>query len=84
MQVIAFAEVNHPFSRALDTVIDNVDTAIITRQNAKEAVVMSLDNYNSLIETLHLLSSPANVAHLNASIAQYRAGKIQQRALIDE
>lgn len=84
MQVIPFYEYNHPFSQALDAVIADADTAIITRQNAKEAVVMSLDNYNSLLETIHLLSSPANVAHLDRSIAEYRAGRAKVRELIDE
>jgi antitoxin YefM len=37
---------------------------------------MSLDHYNGLMETVHLLKSPANVAHLSKSIKQYRAGTI--------
>ncbi|ATD07098.1 hypothetical protein PPIS_a2072 [Pseudoalteromonas piscicida] len=45
---------------------------------------MSLDYYNSLMETVHLLRSPQNAEHLNRSIAQYRAGKTTTRELIDE
>lgn len=37
----------------------------------------------SLMETVHLLSSPANAAHLAASLAQARAGQAQTRTLID-
>jgi antitoxin YefM len=44
---------------------------------------MSLDHYNSLMETLHLLRSPANVAHLQKSIQQFDAGNVIERPLID-
>jgi antitoxin YefM len=36
------------------------------------------------METVHLLKSPANAAHLERSIEQYRRGEIVERALIDE
>jgi len=48
----------------------------ITRRDADDAVIMSLKNYNSLMETAYLLKSPANVAHLAKSIAQYQASDI--------
>jgi antitoxin YefM len=51
--------------------------------DAPDAVVMSFDYYSSLMETVHLLSSPANAAHLATLLAQARAGKAQVRALID-
>ena len=54
----------------LDRVASDKDTTLITRGNGEDAVVMSLDTYNSLMETLHLLQSPANIAHLQRSIAQ--------------
>jgi len=37
-------------------------------------VVMSLDYYNSLMETVQMLRSPKNAEHLNRSIEQYRSG----------
>lgn len=45
---------------------------------------MSLDYYNSLMETVHLLRSPENAEHLNRSIAQYKAGQTQVRELSDD
>jgi len=59
-------------------------TTVITRRDSEDAVVMSLDYYNSLMETVHLLRSPANAEHLNRSIAQFKAAKTTQRELIDE
>lgn len=52
---------------------------VITRRDGGDAVVMSLAYYQSMAETLHLLSSPANAAHLAESIAQYKAGKAKRR-----
>jgi antitoxin YefM len=44
---------------------------------------MSLNTYNSMMETLHLLKSPANVKHLEKSLAQYRKGQTKEKALVD-
>ena len=53
------------------------------RRDAPDAEVMSLDTYNRLMETVHLLKSPANAAHLARSIEQYRKGEVRQQGLVD-
>ena len=67
--------ISNKLKNVLDRVINNSDYTIITRRDADDAVVMSLDYFNSLLETVHLLKSPANAAHLERSIAQYKQGK---------
>jgi len=47
----------------------------VTRQNGEPVVMMSLTEYESLEETLHLLSDSANVEHLRESLAQAEAGE---------
>lgn len=84
MKVVSFSEARSSLKAVLDSVVNDADTTIITRRDAEDAVVMSLDYYNSLMETVHLLRSPANAEHLQQSIAQYRAGKAKPRKLIDE
>ena len=83
MRVISFSEARKHLKSVLDTVNDDANATIVTRRDADYAVVMSLDYYNSLMETVHLLKSPANAAHLAKSIAQYKAGKTVTRELID-
>ena len=83
MLIVSYSEARNNLKSVLDRVNDDADTAVITRRDASDAVVMSLDYYNSLMETVHLLRSPANAEHLNRSIAQYQAGKAKQRELID-
>ncbi|MDX1590167.1 MAG: type II toxin-antitoxin system prevent-host-death family antitoxin [Oleiphilaceae bacterium] len=84
MRIISFTEARNSLKAVLDAVVNDADTTVITRRDSEDAVVMSLDYYNSLMETVHLLRSPANARHLNESIAQYRAGKVVERGLIDE
>ena len=83
MRVISFSEARKHLKSVLDTVNDDANATIVTRRDADDAVVMSLDYYNSLMETVYLLKSPANAAHLAKSIAQYQAGKTAVRDLID-
>lgn len=84
MRIVSFTEARNGLKTVLDNVVNDADTTVITRRDAEDAIVMSLDYYNSLMETVHLLRSPANAEHLNRSIAQFKAGKTAQRELIDE
>ena len=84
MRIISFTEARNSLKSVLDGVVNDADTTVITRRDAEDAVVMSLQYYNSLMETVHLLRSPANAEHLNRSIAQYKAGKTTQRDLVNE
>ncbi|KPD24310.1 MULTISPECIES: type II toxin-antitoxin system Phd/YefM family antitoxin [Idiomarina] len=84
MRIVSFTEARNGLKTVLDSVINDADTTVITRRDSEDAVVMSLDYYNSLMETVHLLRSPANAEHLNKSIAQYKEGKAKQRELLDE
>jgi antitoxin YefM len=84
MRIVSFTEARNGLKAVLDSVVNDADTTVITRRDAEDAVVMSLDYYNSLMETVHLLRSPANADHLNRSISQYKAGKVSQRELTDE
>lgn len=57
--------------------VEDADFAVISRRDAPAAVVISPDTFNSMMETAHLLRSPANARHLGEAIAQYRKGKTE-------
>ena len=84
MKIVTFTEARNKLKTVLDQVVDDADYTVITRRDADDAVVMSLDYFNSLLETVHLLKSPANAAHLERSIDQYRQGKVTEKDLLDE
>ncbi len=71
MKVINFSDARNRLKSALDQVVNDADYTIISRRDADDAVVMSLDQFNGLMEAVHLLKSPANTAHLSKSIKQY-------------
>jgi antitoxin YefM len=84
MKVVSFTEARNSLKRVLDSVVNDADTTVITRRDSEDAVVMSLDYYNSLMETVHLMRSPANAEHLNRSISQYKQGQSKTRELLDD
>jgi antitoxin YefM len=84
VRIVNFSEARNHLKSVIDQVIDDADYTIIARRNAADAVVMSMDTFNSLMETVHLLRSPANAAHLARSIKQYRQGKTVEKALVDD
>lgn len=83
MRVVNFSEARNSLKSVIDRVIEDADYAVIARRDAPDAVLMSLDTFNALMETVHLLKSPANAAHLARSIEQYRQGQTTQRKLVD-
>ena len=84
MRVVNFSEARNSLKAVIDQAVADADVTVISRRDAPDAVVMSFDHYSSLIETVHLLSSPAKAAHLARSIEQLRAGKAASRQLIEE
>ena len=84
MQVFTYTDVRNNLKSVLDKVIEDADVAVITRKEGNHAVVMGQEHYDSLMETLYLLSSPNNAARLNESIAQLRMSQTKQRELIDD
>jgi antitoxin YefM len=83
MRVINFSEARRGLKSVIDQVTADADYTVISRRDAPDAVLMSLDTFNSLLETVHLLKSPANAAHLARSIEQYRRGEVRQQGLVD-
>ena len=83
MRIINFSEARSRLRAVIDQVVEDADVTVIARRDAPDAVLMSYAHYSSLIETVHLLSSPANAAHLAGSIEQARVGRTQPRELIE-
>lgn len=84
MRVVNFSDARNNLKKVIDDVVDDADFTVISRRDAPDAVLLSLDSFNSLMETVHLLKSPANAAHLARSLAQMESGKMVVRELVED
>jgi antitoxin YefM len=79
-----YTEFRTSLKKFLDRVEDSNEVLIIKRGAGKGTVLISLDEYNSLMETLHLLSSRKNAGRLFESIGQMKEGKVVSKDLVEE
>ncbi len=78
-----YSEFRSDLKKFLDNVELNNETLIIKRGKGNGTVMISLDEYNSLMETVHLLSSKANADRLYESMQQMRGGNTVSKDLIE-
>jgi len=83
MKVINYTELRLNLKHWLDSVIDDVEEVIIKRKNQKDLVLISLEEYNSLVETNYLLSGK-NREVLLESIEEIKKGSQKYQDLIEE
>ncbi len=79
-----YSEFRKELKQYLDSVENNHETLLIKRGSGKGTVLISLEEYNSIMETLHLLSSKKNAKRLFKSIEQVKSGNTGQHGLIEE
>lgn len=75
MIAATYTEFRTDLKRFLDSVENDQETVVIKRKSGKGTVLISLDEYNSIMETVHLLSSKANADWLHESIKQMKTGR---------
>lgn len=75
MDVLSYSEARAKLAKTMDKVNDDHAPVVITRRRGKSAVLMSLDDFNSYVETDYLLSSPKNAARLAKATRQLKAGR---------
>jgi antitoxin YefM len=83
MKIINYSEARKNFKAVLDRVTDDQDCTVITRGGIEDAVIMSKSHYDSIMETLYLMRSPANAQHLIEAIARDKAGEFEKHDLLD-
>ena len=83
MDVVSYSEARANLKDVMDRVVADKTEIIVTRQKAEAVVMVSLSEWNSMVETAHLLSSPVNAERLRRSIEQMAAGEGNERELVN-
>jgi antitoxin YefM len=74
MAHVSYTELRSKLASYMEQVCDSRAPLHVTRQNARGVVLLSQDEFEAMMETLHLLRSPANAARLLESIAEADRG----------
>ena len=83
MKAITSNQAKQQLDELIDQFILDVEPTIVCNDRGQQAVLMSLDEFNSWQETLYLLSNPTNAEHLLKSIEQAKSGKKLIKELIN-
>jgi antitoxin YefM len=82
MKAITYTAAREGLASAMDEVCRDRAPLVITRNRDQSVVLMSLDDYEELQETVHLLRSPANARRLLSAIQELESGKGRRRSLL--
>ena len=83
MEVMTYSDARAQLKGVMDRAIVDGQEVVVTRKKGEAVVVVSLDAWNSINETLHLLSNPQNAERLRQSIAELDADTGSERELIE-
>lgn len=72
---VSFSELRKRLAHFMDRATQDHDFVLVTRQGSEPCVLLAQSEYESMTETLHLMSSPANARRLNEAIADAEAGR---------
>jgi len=81
MRAISYTAARETLATTMQTVCDDREPIIITRKRDQAVVMMSLDDYESMVETNYLRRSRANAERLSAAIDQLESGQGISREL---
>jgi antitoxin YefM len=75
MNAISYSEARHALKDVMDEACSNHEPILITRRKGENVVLLSLEDYESIMESEYLLSSPVNASRLMQSLEEARSGK---------
>jgi antitoxin YefM len=83
MTHVSYSELRNNLAKYMEEVVSSRAPLHVTRQNASTVVMVSETDYEQMMETLHLLRSPANVVSLLRSLHEATDGRLVERELIE-
>ena len=83
MEITTYSNFRQNLKAFMDLVLKSRAPLFVTRSKGEDVVVLSKSDYESMQETLYLLSSPKNAQRLAKGIEEYKQGKGTKRELLD-
>jgi prevent-host-death family protein len=80
MTTQSLAAVKAHFSRVIDEVASTHERVTVTKNGSPVAVILAVEDYESLMETLEILSDPKAIAEIRQAAAQMREGEVHDEA----
>ncbi len=75
MEIVGYSEARQRLAKLMDLVVDDRRPIVVTRQKAPAVVMLSLEEYEAMAETLHLVRSPRNARRLDKALGDAEAGR---------
>ena len=75
MRILPISQVKNNISEYVDAVAETCDQITITKDGAPAAVLIGIDEWESIHETLHWLSQPGTREAISQSEADVAAGR---------
>lgn len=75
MRTATYKEFSSNVGAFFNTISEDLDTVIVNRDGDEGVVMMSISEYNSLMETIYLMSSPQTMADIRQAETDIKAGK---------
>jgi antitoxin YefM len=83
MEVLNYSELRKNLAAHLESVANEHELLIVSRGEGKNVVLLSLEDYNALKETAHLLGSAGNAIRLKESLQEAKGGTFERHNLQD-
>jgi len=83
MNVLTYSDARANLKDVMDRVVQDRTQVVVTRQKAEAVVLVSLEDWNAIEETMHLLSTPKNAERLRSSIRQLDEAKGIEHELVE-
>jgi len=84
MKVVNYSDFRNNLASNLNVVNEDREIVIVSRTRGRSVVVMDLEEYNGIQETLYLLGTSANRSRLAEAIDEMNAGNHDTHPLIEE
>lgn len=83
MQAVNYSTARNNLKSIMEDVCTNFEEYIITNKDDNNVVILSLDEYNAMKETMYLLSTPANRDRLLKAVEDAESGTFEPKELIE-